>query len=117
MTEAQLQLERYYSCKPADFTVLDSLTLSQGLDSSGVMKQFLSVALLRSSDNTTLSLTFIGVSKLEIKQPALSQISFWIEILDGADLPMVESNFLVRDPEQERVVFFECDDFEIVIQE
>lgn len=117
MTDAQLQLEQYYSCNPADYTILESLTLSQRLDRSGVMKQFLSVVLMRSSNKMTLSLTFIGVSKLEFKQPTLSQISFWIEILEGADLPMVESNFLVRDPEQERVVFFECDDFEIVVQE
>lgn len=77
------------------------------------MTQYLSVVLSKRFSGEKLSLTFAGVRKLEIKQPLLSEIVFWIEILNGDELPNIESNYLVRDPEQERVLFFECVDFEV----
>ncbi len=117
MTEIQNQLDRYYSCKPAGFNVLETLALNQGFDSTGTMTQFLAVVLSRKSGKGKLSLTFTGVRKLEVKQPLLSEITFWIEILDGHDLPMVENRYLVRDPEQERVLCFECAEFEMETSE
>ncbi len=113
MTEIQNQLERYYTYKPVEFNILEALTLSQKFDSTGTMSQALSVVLSHKSTGNKLLLTFTGVRKLEFKQPTLSQITFWIEILDGRELPMVESRYLVRDPEQERVLFFERADFEV----
>ena len=113
MAEIQNQLDCYYSYKPADFNILETLTLGQEFDSTATMSQVLSVVLSHKSGKQKLSLTFTGVRKLEFKQPPLSQITVWIEILDGDDLPMVEGRYLVRDPEQERVLYLECADFEV----
>lgn len=109
------KISEYYALKPTEYTLLESLTIRQGFGATGIMQQSLSIVLCKDSgdSNTKLSLDFIGVRRLEIKQPELSQITLsHVEILPGYSLPQVESEYLVRDPEQERILRFECGDFE-----
>ena len=63
-----------------------------------------------------LHVEFYGVRQLNLHQPDWSLITIGhLEILDGKELPSIESSYLVRDPEQERIVWFECRDFNAFI--
>lgn len=114
------KISEYYALRPTAYTSLESLTIRQGFGPSGVLEQYLSIALCKDGgdSDTRLLLEFAGVRRLEIRQPELSQITLpHVEILPGYSLPHINSEYLVRDPEQERILWFECRDFEARIQE
>jgi hypothetical protein len=115
---SQDKLAYYYSIKPTQFSALKQLTFSQSLGANGGMEQSLSIILARDHDDLEqcLYLDFYGVKRLELKQPETSHIVLSaIEIMLGCDVPNVYENYVVRDPEQSRILWFECRDFQAVV--
>ena len=113
------KIARYWAMKPIVYGVLKSLTLSQYLDSNGWVKQQVTVVLAKDLENheELLHLTFYEVRNCQIQQPWTTNIVLCpVEILPGYSLPQIESEYLVRDPEQERILWFECGDFEARMQ-
>src|SRR5690606_30792583 len=119
MTETQEEkIAKYYAIKPTQFTSLKELTISQNLGANGYMQQSLSLILAKKFERQSecMYLDFFVVKGLEIRQPESSHITLpAIEIMKGRDLPNVHSNYLVRDPEQSRILWFECGDFEFTV--
>ena len=114
MNEIASTITAYYALKPAQYSVLASLTLSQGLDDAGVCEQSLSLLMQQEFGRSgpCLHLEFHGVRNLMLQQPELSLMSIGhIQISAGSEGPNIQSKYLVRDPEQERVIWFECRDF------
>jgi len=108
------KIAAYYRLMPTEYPFLSSFTIRQAMGIRGVMEQSVTIVLNKSHDDDTRSLRveFFGVRQLEIRQPELSQISLpHLEILSAIDLPQVQGRYLVRDPEQGRIVWFACSDF------
>ena len=117
--DSDVKIAAYYRLNPTQYTFVTSLSIRQGIGLNGVMEQSVIIVLQKSYDDATpsLRLEFTGVRRLEIQQPELSQISLaHVEISSGETLPQVREKYLVRDAEQERIVWFECRDFEAVVQ-
>ena len=113
------KVEDYYALSPTEYRVLESFILKQNAGSNGVMKQTLSLGLQRSSDPPTaeiLRLEFHGVTHLRLLQPDLSLISIsHIEISPGEDVPRCTRGYYVRDPSQQEVIRFCCEDFSATV--
>lgn len=115
MSDLEPKIRAYYNLQPTDYPVSQSIVLSQGIGPNGVCEQTLSMVLQKELASTapSLRLEFYGVRKLVLQQPEWSLISIGhIEIAIPTGLRNVESNILVRDPEQEQIIRFECRDFE-----
>ena len=118
MNDRDRRISEYYRLSPTLFTVLQSMMIVQGIGSDGVCKQSLSIVLSQQPGNGTpsLHLTFRGVRQFTFQQPEWSQMSIGhLEICAGTTIPGVNESYLVRDPDQECIVSFECDDFEAVL--
>jgi hypothetical protein len=65
----------------------------------------------------SLHLEFQGVRKLVLQQPDWSVISVgFLDISIGRDVAGIVGNLFVRDTDQERVVRFECRDFDAQVK-
>ncbi len=118
MNETNLLIGEYYRLQPTQFTKLQSLMITQGIRRNGICEQSLSLVLSKEldSDGPKLYLSFRGVRNLTFQQPEWSEISIGhLEILAGSEIPNLSSRYLVRDPEQERIVWFECSDFDAIL--
>lgn len=119
MNDNDALIREYYRLKPTQFTILRSIAMTQGVGARGICEQSLSVVLSKELGDRTpsLRLTFHGVRNLVFEQPDWSQISIGhLEIMAGRDGQNVHGNYLVRDPDQERIVQFECDDFDAILE-
>jgi len=115
MKEVDSLISEYYRLNPTQYFVLRSLSITQGISSNGMCEQSLSVILGKASgdEGPKLYLSFRGVRKFEFQQPEWSEISIGhVEIISGSDVSNVTGRYLVRDASQERVIFFECNDFD-----
>ncbi len=118
MSDYESKIRDYYSLRPTQYSTLQSLTLSQGTGPSGVCEQSVSLVLSKggNDEDECLHIDFFGVRHLIIQQPDWSLITIGhVEVLAGSKVPKVTGNYLVRDPEQERILWFECMDFNAVI--
>ena len=115
IVKEQRKIDEYYELSPTQFGVVQSLVLQQCFDANDVMKQSLFLVLRRSLDhpaNDMLRLEFYGVRHLEVGQPDLSLVTLpHLEILLGRDVPTCTDPYYVRDPSQNRVIRFHCEDF------
>jgi len=119
MNSEEKKIASYYSLSPTKYGTLRRLTLSQAGGPDCVFEQHVSVVLACDTDSggNCLRIDFTGVRNLVIRQPDWSLIVIaHIEILVGRDIPNVFSKFLVRDPDQERVLWFECADFHAAVE-
>ena len=119
MNTFKTKICNYYELKPTHFPVVGSLSFLQAIGNAGACEQILSLIMQKEFGNSDVQLhiTFYGVRNLVFQQPPWSLISIGhMEILLGSELPKIESNYLVRDPEQERIIWFECRDFEAFIE-
>jgi hypothetical protein len=115
MIDSDPLIDEYYRLQPTQFTVLQSLAITQGITGNGICEQSLSLVLSTELNDacSRLYLSFRGVRNFEFRQPEWSQISIGhLEILRGSEVPNVSSQYLVRDPEQEKILWFECKDFD-----
>lgn len=61
------------------------------------------------SNTDRLHLEFVRVEKCVFRQSDWSQVVVgYIQILSKDEVPGLENNFLVQDPEQDEVIRFEC---------
>ena len=114
VTGCRAAVEEYYRLQPTSYTTLRSLQLTQTSGPAGVCEQRLSIVLSKdiNPEDTCLHTEFHGVRNLQLNQPDWSLISIGhLEIVVGRDIPDINSNYLVRDPEQERILWFECREF------
>lgn len=114
------KIDRYYELSPTQYSVVETLLLKQGFDSDNVMKQSLSIVMKKPLDHPSkevMYLDFFGIRNLELNQPDWSLISIpHIEIVLGIDVPNCAEQYYVRDPSQERVIRFSCEDFRVVAE-
>lgn len=118
MSESDPLISEYYRLGPTQFTKLQSLALTQGISISGVCEQSLSMVLSKDLQEGSLKLylEFRGVMNLEFQQPQWSEISIGhLEIISGSDIANIYGRYLVRDPDQERIIWFECNDFDAYV--
>lgn len=118
MSESDPLISDYYQLGPTQFTKLQSLAVTQGISKRGVCEQSLSMVLSKEleDDSLKLYLSFRGVRNLEVRQPSWSEISIGhLEILSGSGVANISGRYLVRDPEQERIIWFECDNFDAYV--
>ncbi len=119
MSDYESKIRDYYDLKPTRFPALHSLTISQAISPSGVCEQTVSVVLGTDIETTEgrLHVEFYGVRRFALQQPDWSLVTLsHIEILRGREIPNCDGNYLVRDPEQERIIWFECRDFKALIK-
>ena len=108
------KLVEFFTLNPRQFSVLKAITISQGNSVTGVYEQHVSLVLVKATDDDSesLCLEFHGVQKLQISQPDASVVTIHLNILDGSTVPDRDCVFFVRDAELDRVICFECRDFE-----
>lgn len=110
------KIDRYYALSPTQYSVVESFLLGQGFNSENEMKQTISIVMKKTLDSPSkeaLRLNFYGVRNLKLNQPDWSLISIpHVEIMLGRDVPGCTEQFYVRDPSQEQVIRFSCDDFQ-----
>ncbi len=114
MMDCESHIHKYYSMQPTRFSVVHSLSLLQGKGPNGDWEQRIILILCKSSSDQSerLNLEFDGVRKLRIQQPDWSEISIGhLEIRPAKEMGNVVGNYLVRDPEQECIIWFACRDF------
>lgn len=119
MNKFKSKVRGYYELNPTRYPVVASIAITQGLAFEGACEQTVSMVLEHQlgDPGAKLHLHFHGVRDLVVQQPASSLISIGhVEILCGAEFPGIQSNYLVRDPEQERVLWFECRDFDAYVE-
>jgi hypothetical protein len=119
MNEPDALISEYYRLSPTHFVVLRSLSITQGISSHGICEQSLSVIFAKATDveDAKLYLSFRGVRNLVFQQPEWSQISIGhLEILSGNEVANVCGRYLVRDAEQEQIIWFECNDFDFHVE-
>lgn len=115
MTEADTLISEYYRLNPTQYFVLRSLSMTQGISSNGVCEQSLSMILAKASGDKgpSLHLSFRGVRNCEFQQPEWSEMSIGhLEIISGSEVASVSGRYFVRDASQERIIRFECNDFD-----
>jgi hypothetical protein len=121
MIKKKDKIDNYYSClRPTQYSVVVCLTLTQEIGDEGICEQNMSLIMQKEfgEAGACLQLKFFGVRNLVLQQPPWSLVSIGhIEILLGSECPNIESNYLVRDPEQERIIWFECRDFDACVEE
>lgn len=106
-------IEKYYSLNPKQFSYLKSLQFTNQ-KWMGECEQCLCIVMSQNSDliGRELYLEFYGVKNLVFSQPSLSLVSIpFLEIRKRSDESVFSEHYLVLDPEQERVIIFECRDF------
>jgi hypothetical protein len=116
VSEFDEKIREYYALRPTDYYVVRSISLNQSISSSGEYEQSLSIVLQKELANSKncLYLEFYAVRKLVLQQTDWSRFSIGhIEILAPTEVPAGGNNFMVRDPEQERTIMFECRDFDV----
>jgi hypothetical protein len=113
VSELKIKIRDYYDLRPKDYHVMQSITLSQSLGSTGVCEQTLSLVLKKEAVSAArLHLEFYGVRNLLLQQPEWSLITMGLlDISMPTGLQDFENGLLVRDLDQERIISFECRDF------
>ena len=114
MTDISKKVADFVELNPRKFPVLRMVTITQGDGIDGVYEQRVSVILARDVDDESelLHVEFYGVRQLVFSQPDFSVINIHLEILDASMVQGTVCTFFVRDTEQEKVICFECSDFE-----
>jgi hypothetical protein len=111
----QDSIREYYELRPTEYSVVRTMTISQGIGPTGICEQTLSLVLQKElgSPGKSLFIEFHGVRNLLLRQPEWSLISMGhIEISAPSELQKYSSTLLVRDSDQEQIIRFECRDFE-----
>jgi hypothetical protein len=117
MNHADSKISEYYGLNPASYSFLQSLALTQGISSSGVCEQSLSLILTRDihASERRLRMTFRGTRNFRFQQPEWSMVSIsHLEIVRNPT-PGIGSVYMVRDNDQECALWFECNDYEATI--
>jgi hypothetical protein len=112
--ELGAKIAEYYAIEPKRFSVMKSMSMTQGVDlATGVMEQQLSLVLTRDETATgeMLYLELFGVRNLRFEQPSLSLVNLYLEITRALPHQMLDQPVVVMNSEQDVTFICSCRDF------